>query len=275
MSVETDVTDFQKEVLDASRTTPVVVDFWAEWCGPCRILGPVLDKLEAESEGQWKLVKVDTDSHPDLAMQYNVKGIPSVKMFYQGEIIADFTGAQPEPRVRNWLAMNLPEAMGEQEDWQSQVNNSLADGELLNARKYMEQQYSPERSDTYKMQYALLLLPDDPQKARTLYNQVEEEAAWLDEREMIETVASLKQIIEGHREIDREQKGAEDYLNGINALFNHQFEDALTHFINVVAVNRELDEDGARKAVLAIFGILTEHHPLTDKFRRRFSMALY
>jgi len=76
--------DFRSEVVEQSKTTPVVLDFWAEWCGPCRVLGPVIEKLAAEAAGQWKLVKINTEVHQQLAAQFGIRSIPSVKMVYNG-----------------------------------------------------------------------------------------------------------------------------------------------------------------------------------------------
>ncbi|RMF65478.1 MAG: thioredoxin [Bacteroidetes bacterium] len=103
-----EVRDFEADVIEASRTRPVLVDFWAPWCGPCRMLGPTLEQLAAESDGAWTLVKVNTDIHPDLAARYEVRGIPTVKLFIDGEPVDGFLGALPAFAVKRWLKKALP-----------------------------------------------------------------------------------------------------------------------------------------------------------------------
>jgi thioredoxin 1 len=99
---------FETDVIQASHAKPVVVDFRAKWCGPCQILGPIMERLVRASGGKWQLVKINVDAYPDLAGAWGVQGIPAVKMFHRGRMVAEFTGAIPEAAVVRWLSEHLP-----------------------------------------------------------------------------------------------------------------------------------------------------------------------
>lgn len=101
-------TDFDYEVIKYSLNTPVVVDFWAEWCQPCKILSPMLEQLASEGNGYFRLAKVDVDKNPNLALQFGIRSLPTIKAFIQEQVVGEFVGAQPEGRVREFLAKLAP-----------------------------------------------------------------------------------------------------------------------------------------------------------------------
>ena len=106
--IDTTLSSFDRDVIEASMEVPVLVDFWAPWCGPCKVLGPLLEKLEREYGGRWKLVKVNSDTNPELASSFNLRSIPYSVAFVDGNAVAQFMGAQPEAYVRAFLDRLIP-----------------------------------------------------------------------------------------------------------------------------------------------------------------------
>ncbi len=105
--IDVNESDFQEKVIEKSRETPVVIDFWAPWCQPCLFLSPTLEKLAKEYEGRFILAKINTDQNRGIAQSYGIMSIPSVKMFKEGRVVGEFLGAIPESQVRAWLNKNL------------------------------------------------------------------------------------------------------------------------------------------------------------------------
>ncbi len=156
-----DIADFQTQVLARSQEVPVLCDFWAPWCAPCRMLGPVLENLAQDAAGLWELAKLNVDDHQAVAAQYRISGIPAVKLFSKGEVVAEFTGAMGERQLKEWLDANLPG--GTPSPW-GEIEEALAD---LRFDRALELLQSPEipREPIRDFLMARAILWSDPVQA--------------------------------------------------------------------------------------------------------------
>lgn len=267
-----DVQDFQHDVIEASREHPVLVDFWAPWCGPCQQLGPVLEKLDQEAD-TWSLVKVNTDENPDVARRYGIRGIPAVKLFHDGNVVGEFTGALPEHAVRNWLDEHLPSASKSRLE---EAKDALKQGDAEAAEQLLWPILDDNPDDPeVKVLLAQALAFRDPTRANALADEADIADPELRQvREAVQTVARLIALGDHPDELP-EAPVRDTYLAGIHALGDADYDTALDHFIDVVQQNRDYDDDGARKACVALFTLLGNEHPATQEYRRTFDMALY
>jgi putative thioredoxin len=266
-----EIQDFTRDVLERSRTVPVVVDFWAEWCGPCKVLGPVLERLAAKSDGRWVLAKIDTDAHQEIAARYGIRGIPNVKLFVDGNVANEFTGALPEPMVAQWLEKALPNRFRKDIDRAEQL---LRSGDTDGAKKVLEGILSKEPGNHHAMVLlAQNLVFSRPGKAMELVQSIEEDSEHFPLAEAITTIGDLLRKRE-HPESLPEDGVKKAYLQAIESLVHQHFDEALGMFIDVIRENRFYDDDGSRKAVIAIFRILGDEHEITLNYRRDFGSAL-
>lgn len=265
------VKDFQKEVIEKSFDVPVLVDFWAEWCGPCKVLSPVLERLAEQAAGNWVLAKVDTDKNQDLAAQFGIRGIPNCKLFSNGKVINEFTGALPEQSLKEWLKKSVP---GKFADSIEKAKNLLRDGNLPAAKVILEEIHNGDLNNPgVNILLAKVLLFENPKEAIRLTEYTDAAGELPELSDSIKTLADL--LSSNRFENIKPTDAKAEYLNAIAKLRNKNFNDALELFINVIRSDRELDDDGARKACIAIFKYLGEEHEITQKHRRDFGSALY
>lgn len=268
-----EVADFQQEVIEASHQQPVLVDFWAPWCGPCRALGPVLEKLATEQADRWKLIKVNTDEHQHISAQFGIKGIPAVKLFVDGVVVNEFTGALPEHSVRAWLDEAIPT---EDTRLYQQAEAAIQAGDTTTGKAMLESVLSQDPDHVQaRVLLAQLTAQTDLAAAGKLIEPLPAGTAMtLDVVESIKTLSRLANL-SATGEAMPEEKGKTAYLEATIHLLNNEWDAALEKFIGVIQQNRYYDDDGSRKAVIAMFNLLGPQHALTRKHRRMFDMALY
>jgi len=268
-----EVANFQSEVLDASKERPVLVDFWAPWCGPCRQLGPVLEKLASTNDDAWTLAKVNTDENPEVSSRYGIMSIPAVKLFVDGEVVDEFIGALPEPAVRDWLDNALP---SERRSRLAEASSAIENGDSERAKAIIEEVLAADPNDAdARMLLARVSVFSDPDTALDLVRDAR--TAGADQvrlREAVMTLARLPVFL-SHREALPQEPALDTYVAAIEAMSERDFDRALAALIDVAGTNRGLDEDGARRACLALFTLLGENHELTRKYRRTLQMALF
>lgn len=271
--------EFAEKVIEASRQVPVVVDFWAEWCQPCRILKPILEKLAEEYGGRFLLAKVNSDQNQELAAQLGVRGIPAVKAIVNGQLVNEFTGALPEAQVREFIDSLIPSPA---EPLRAQALAAHEQGDLEGARKLMAQAINLDpRNDTSYLDYVELSLEAGAlDEAREILDAVAERAR---DRTRVESLQARLQLAAGGGGADTaalEARIAADpadlaaRLELANALaVARDYRGALAQLLEIVRRDRQWNEQAGRKTMLTLFSLLAAQ-PAMDDLVREYRVAL-
>ena len=274
--------DFQRQVVDASRKVPVLVDFWADWCGPCRTLGPVLERLAGEMNGGFELAKVNADDNPTLAARFGVRSLPSVLLFKDGNPVDGFIGAQPENAVREFLRSHVkapaPSALAAAE-------RHLAAGNAKAAKRAFEDALliEAEKDEAHLGLARLAMAAGDLADAANEAKAVEPGTrgatgaqAILDALALIQEAQAL-----GDRKALAQRLAAN--ANDLDARFGlagHELQagrhrDALEHYLAVARADKKWRDEAARKAMVTTFNVIGPRAPLSEEFRDRLRTLYY
>jgi putative thioredoxin len=280
-SFDATTASFERDVLEASKQVAVVVDFWAPWCGPCRALKPILEKLAVEYEGKFRLAKLNTDEHPEIAAQFGVRGIPNVKAFVDGKLASEFTGALPESEVRRFLAAVVPNpsenmrraaqqdlARGDFEAAEAKLRQSI----VLDPTNYVARVDLAElfvaRQDFSTAEKELEAVPAQAQDDRT--ERLAAGIALWKKGQNLPDSATLRALVAAHPE-----DLAARLRYGERLVIEGQYRSALDELLEVVRRDRSELRDQARKAIVEVFDLATGDTHLVSEYRRRLAALLY
>jgi putative thioredoxin len=281
MSTDTTLQSFQADVIDASMQVPVLVDFWAPWCGPCKSLGPMLEKLEQAYGGRFKLVKIDTDAEQQLAQHFRIKSIPTVYAFVGGQPVDQFQGALPEGKLREFIDRLMPNPSDIELE---QAGAALDRGDEAAATEHAKKAIALDPSnDSARLLYAQLLLgAGEPAAAQGQLDALSA-AAKADPQ----VAALMQQVADAadaskppvpHELLDRVAAHPTDLTARLELaeywIEYKEWESAFEQLLEIVLRDRAFQEDIGRRRMVQVFELAAAQPQLVSEWRRRLGGAL-
>ncbi len=279
--IDVNPSNFQKEVIDRSNDVPVVVDFWSPSCGPCMVLGPQLEELAAQGDGNWILAKVNTSDpqNQNLAMDFRIQGIPAVKAFKNGKVIDEFVGALPRPQVEAWLKKFLPNDL---DTLSVAGREALEKGELETASQIftaLKEMKGDDPRGALGLAEIALANEDKPTALRLFESidewRIKEVKAWH---------ARVWLLIEAFgKDISVYEKAIQDNPLDYDARYElamlhataKEYESALEQLIYIVSVNPTFREEAARLAAIRLFELIGVDTEMAMEWRKKLGRAMY
>jgi putative thioredoxin len=265
--------NFEYEVIAFSKNKPVLVDFWAEWCRPCKTVGPILEKIVNEANGNLRLAKVNIDMNPNLAMQYNVRSIPTIKAFIEGQVATEFAGAQPEGRLREFIKNLTPPSPIDLD--LSKAQNLLLSQDWQEAEPILRKVLS-EKTGSPAALLGLaksLLAQDQPVEAMDVLETIPS-AREVSQAELLKPFAHV--LIDFHNEdLSNENDLDAIFYNSIRLASQAKYPIALDGLLDILRQDKSYQNKAAQQVILGILEIMGEEDPDTRAYRAELASVLF
>ena len=270
--IDVDEATFQSQVIDRSQHTPVIVDFWADWCGPCKTLGPILEQAVAARDGDVVLARVDVDRNPQLAQAFQVQGIPAVKAFKGGRVVQEFTGAQSPAAVEGMIDAIVPSPNDKLAEQARRLADTDRDGAIAAAQQALE------ADPTHRgaaLALAEIVVDDEPQRALDLvtpHRPIAEAEAVATRAELALAGGDVDELA-ARVDADPSDDDAALQLARLRAA-SGDYERAVELLLELVRRGGDIREP-AREQLVGIFNVLGDDHDLVRSNRPRLAAALF
>jgi putative thioredoxin len=277
-----DVTNdtFERDVIEASKSTPVVVDFWAPWCGPCRVLKPILEKLASEYDGKFKLAKVNSDENQEIAAAYGIRSIPDVMAFKDGKAVSHFLGAVPESQVRAFIDELIPTPSEIERARAAELREA---GNLAGAVEALRKAIDLDpTNDTARLDLAGLLIEvTRADEAEAMLAAVQPNLEFDDRVATLRAALAFARSAGSASEAELKAKLAANLVDhearfALAGLYagTRRYREALDELLEIVRRDRNWKDGQARKQILAIFNLAEKQPELVSEYRRKLASAL-
>ena len=272
---------FQEEVVDQSMKCPVIVDFWAPWCQPCQILGPLLEKLVGDARGKLVLAKVNIDEEQELAAAFGVQSIPTVFAIHEGRAVDQFQGLLPEAQLREWISSLLPSAL---EELIKRGEELEADDPVSAEQCYREAAQSDPSNDAIRIRLARVLLAQSrDEEARQIISDLETRGYLEPEAETIKSQLDIREAAAETGGVEEARAAAQANPNDLTLKIkladalavSRKFEEALDLCLEVIQADRDGDGQEAKTTMLKIFDLIGQNSAIVSTYRRKLATALY
>lgn len=280
--IEAEQATFAEAIIEKSHQVPVLVDFWADWCGPCQMQLPILLKLAEEYQGKFILAKLDTERERELAKAFQIRSIPTMKLFKNGEIVEDILGAQTETALREILARHIPR---QTDSARTAAHEAYQQGDPQKALQLLRElvQEDPENHEAWLDLARISLEQGQLDECEAAIGTLPREAkegldggavcARLEFARLVKDAADLESL---QRAVDKDHNDLEaKYLLSARLVIAGNYEAAFEKLLEIMTADRGFGDDGARKSLLSLFKVVGDQHEMTSRYRKKMFNLLH